>query len=75
MRTRDLDEAIDAVTKVYCPHRIEVKETQITTTVALRHGFSHLGRFSAFYHSTFGEVPSATLRRGRTTSIPPDMNI
>jgi hypothetical protein len=24
MRTRDLDEAIDAVTKVYCPHTVEV---------------------------------------------------
>ena len=74
MRTRDLDEAIDAVTKVYCPHRIEVKETQITT-VALRHGFSHLGRFSAFYQSTFGEVPSATLHRSRAMSIVPSVNV
>ena len=44
------------------------KETNITT-VAMRHGFVHLGRFSAQYRSTFGEGPSATLRRGRTTSI------
>jgi AraC-like DNA-binding protein len=29
------------------------------TTVALRHGFSHLGRFSALYRSAFGEDPSA----------------
>jgi transcriptional regulator GlxA family with amidase domain len=36
------------------------------TTVALRHCFSHLGRFSAQYRSAFGEDPSATLRRGRT---------
>jgi AraC-like DNA-binding protein len=33
------------------------------TTIALRHGFSHLGRFSAYYRSAFGESPSATLRR------------
>src|SRR5215468_6664864 len=35
------------------------------TTVAMRHGFMHLGRFSAQYRATFGEGPSATLRRGR----------
>ena len=50
------------------------EETQVTT-VALRHGFSHLGRFSAFYQSTFGEVPSATLRRSRAMSILPSVNI
>jgi transcriptional regulator GlxA family with amidase domain len=31
--------------------------------VALRWGFSHLGRFSADYQQTFGESPSQTLRR------------
>jgi AraC-like DNA-binding protein len=35
------------------------------TTVALRHGFTHLGRFSAYYQSAFGELPSTTLRRRR----------
>lgn len=35
------------------------------TTVALRHGFTHLGRFSAYYQSAFGELPSMTLRRRR----------
>jgi transcriptional regulator GlxA family with amidase domain len=35
------------------------------TTVALRHGFTHLGRFSAYYQSAFGELPRTTLRRRR----------
>ncbi len=35
------------------------------TAVALRHGFAHLGRFSAQYQAAFGEPPSATLRRSR----------
>jgi AraC-like DNA-binding protein len=31
--------------------------------VALRHGFTHTGRFAAAYRARFGESPSATLRR------------
>ncbi len=41
------------------------------TTIALRHGFSHLGRFSAQYRSAFGEDPSATLRRSRAALVRP----
>lgn len=33
------------------------------TTVALRYGFLHLGRFSADYKNAFGERPSETLAR------------
>ncbi|WP_454915175.1 helix-turn-helix domain-containing protein [Xanthobacter sediminis] len=31
--------------------------------IAMRHGFWHLGRFSAYYRAQFGESPSDTLRR------------
>ncbi len=35
------------------------------TTVAMRHGFMHMGRFSAYYRESFGESPNITARRGR----------
>ena len=37
------------------------------TDVALRFGFSHLGRFAQQYLERFGELPSTTLRRSRTS--------
>jgi AraC-like DNA-binding protein len=36
--------------------------------VALRYGFSHFGRFSAYYRSAFGEAPSVTQRRSRSST-------
>jgi AraC-like DNA-binding protein len=35
------------------------------TAIALRWGFSHMGRFSAMYRQRFGELPSQTLHRPR----------
>ncbi|KXU94619.1 hypothetical protein CR51_26595 [Caballeronia megalochromosomata] len=35
------------------------------TDIATRHGFSHLGRFSAIYKARYGELPSQTLGRMR----------
>jgi transcriptional regulator GlxA family with amidase domain len=48
--------------------RAELQRTDVpvsVTEVALRHGFSHLGRFSAYYRAAFGELPGATLRRAQ----------
>ncbi len=33
------------------------------TTIALDHGFGHLGRFSAYYRERFGELPRDTTTR------------
>ncbi|ARR52812.1 AraC family transcriptional regulator [Rhizorhabdus wittichii DC-6] len=37
------------------------------TDVAMRWNFDQLGRFSSYYASVFGEKPSQTLRRGRSS--------
>jgi AraC family ethanolamine operon transcriptional activator len=44
----------------------EVTDPDATVTdVAARYGFCELGRFAGYYRNTFGETPSATLRRAR----------
>jgi adenylate cyclase len=40
------------------------------TEVAKRCGFQHFGRFAEQYRQCFGEVPSATLRRGSAKAAP-----
>ncbi|MFI7128729.1 AraC family transcriptional regulator [Nonomuraea sp. NPDC050153] len=54
-------------------HRLELAHEELlrvdpstgakVTDVALRHGFTHTGRFAAAYRERFGESPSATMRR------------
>jgi AraC-like DNA-binding protein/tetratricopeptide (TPR) repeat protein len=40
------------------------------TSIAVRHGFSHLGRFAGQYRRAYGEPPSATRRNATATSSP-----
>ena len=37
----------------------------LVKSVALTHGFWHLGQFAHDYRATFGEMPSETLARAR----------
>ncbi len=39
------------------------------TEVAIRHGFFHLGRFSAEYKKHFGELPSETIRNNNPAAL------
>lgn len=43
--------------------RMTSGQVRSITSIALEHGFSHLGRFSSEYKNIFGELPSETLRR------------
>ncbi len=41
--------------------RLLSERSSSVTDVALEFGFGHLGRFSAYYRSRFGELPRQTL--------------
>ena len=41
---------------------LETDPAATVTTVAMRFGFVHLGRFAAEYRRMFGEIPSETRR-------------
>jgi len=42
-----------------------VEQTDSISSIALRWGFGHLGRFSVAYRKRYGESPSQTLTRSR----------
>ena len=50
---------------------LQPSTTTSVTRTALKWGFNHLGRFSAYYLRQFGELPSETLSRARNTAARP----
>jgi transcriptional regulator GlxA family with amidase domain len=42
-----------------------IEQTESISSIALRWGFTHLGRFSVEYRKRYGESPSQTLTRSR----------
>lgn len=57
VRSRRLEQAHDELL------HLDPTTGATVTDVALRHGFTHTGRFAAAYRQRFGEPPSTTLRR------------
>jgi AraC-like DNA-binding protein len=55
--------------RAHC-HLLRSATAANVTAIALRHGFTHLGRFSIAYKRMYGESPSATLRRNRFVTVP-----
>jgi AraC-like DNA-binding protein len=49
--------------RLACFRKELVAETRSLTQLALKYNFSHLGDFSAFYKSVYGELPSETRRK------------
>ena len=52
------------MSRVYRVLRRGDPDAASVSKVARRYGFRQLGRFAADYRALFGELPSATLRRG-----------
>lgn len=44
-------------------HKLQTSAGANVTSIALDHGFGHLGRFSAYYRERFGELPRDTTTR------------
>jgi AraC family transcriptional regulator, ethanolamine operon transcriptional activator len=49
--------------------RSEERPSPLVKSVALSHGFWHLGQFAHDYRETFGETPSETLARARGDAV------
>jgi len=49
--------------------RSEERPTLLVKSIALAHGFWHLGQFAHDYRETFGESPSETLARARGSAV------
>src|SRR5262249_19814176 len=47
---------------------LQADNERLIKSIALDHGFWHLGRFSRAYFLRFGELPSATLANRQSTS-------
>jgi len=50
-------------------HTLQTSPGANVTSVALDHGFGHLGRFSAYYRERFGELPRDTISAGLLSQI------
>ena len=57
LRNKRLDLARNAIVS-----NVLAGGTETITEIAFRHGFNHLGRFSAYYRERTGESPSETVR-------------
>ena len=56
---------VRALSAVYEALRIGTTHNTSVSSVAIRHGFRHLGDFARYYRAAYGETPSQTLRGKR----------